>query len=146
MFSNPTEFVNRKHPTRGQVAQRKKQTKSHPTYTYTHKAHHNNSNWNAAPTICVAALFPVYCWCSLYLACICLHRTVQSIGGVYSRSDLQAGSSIKPKIPSDANVHPVFESWTLNFCCQIFVFLCFLGDIWVLRDPTFSAKKTKPHS
>ena len=34
----------------------------------------------------------------------------------FSMSYLQAGSSVKPKIPSDADVHPVFESRTLTFC------------------------------
>ena len=32
---------------------------------------------------------------------------------------IQAGSSIKLQIPSDANVHAVFESYTLKNCTRV---------------------------
>ena len=32
---------------------------------------------------------------------------------------LQAGSSMKPQIPLHANVHAVFESYSLKFCTRV---------------------------
>ena len=77
------------------------------------------------------------------------------------RIHMQADSSIKPQIPSESNVHAVFERdpeilHTGSMCpgrafyesLGFFVFFffawylgfCFFWDIWVLRDPTFPAK------
>ena len=74
---------------------------------------------------------------------------------------IQAGSSIKPQIASEFNVHAVFErdpeivhtslmcscrafyeSFFFFFFHQMFGFLYFFGYLG-LRDPTFPAKKNK---
>ena len=72
----------------------------------------------------------------------------------HPESAQQTAPRIKPQIPSDANVRADFERYTLNFftrvfdCFLFFFFRRIFGfyifcDIWVLRDPTISAKRKK---
>ena len=75
-----------------------------------------------------------------------------------------AGSSIKPQIPSEFNVHAVFERKSLQvdpeflhtclMClCRAFYksflrsfFVCFWPDIWVFVFPKFPAKRKEKQS
>ena len=79
------------------------------------------------------------------------------------RKPLQAGSTVSPQIPSESNVHAIFETpWIFQFlhACwmcpyrahyelRAFIYLfvvgqifgvCIFWGIWVWRDPTFPAK------
>ena len=89
---------------------------------------------------------PKTCW-HFALFCFCPHTRPAK-----TRSQ-QTGSSINPQIPSESNVHAVFENVPLPsllrkgfllflFFRQIFGF-CIFWDIWVSSDPKFPAKKNR---
>ena len=67
---------------------------------------------------------------------------------------LRAGSNLSPQIHSVSNVHAIFEAhpevwhtWFLYPCRTVYfsfsryVCFAFFAGVWVLRDPTFPAKK-----
>ena len=62
---------------------------------------------------------------ALYMAAILDAETADGLGGPLGwwrhipRTYVQAVSSLSPQIPSESNVHAVFERYTLKFCTRV---------------------------